>query len=116
EPEFHLATPEKPAEQTADSYRFIVPVAAPKTAELTVVTERPVSETVALIEADLNVIMGYARNTHTSGGLRAALEKLVVQRRHITDLQAQRTELENEIKTIDQEQARIRQNMAQLDH
>src|SRR5205823_2119194 len=57
EPEFHLAAPEKPAEQTPESYRFLVPVEPKKTAELTVVTERPVSETIALLDADLNVLI-----------------------------------------------------------
>src|SRR5207248_1316265 len=113
EPEFHLTAPEKPAEQTPESYRFMVPVDAKKTAELTVVTERPISETLALLDADLNAIIEYARNTHVSEALRGALQQLVERRRKITDLQAQRTGLENEIKSYDEEQSRIGQNMGQ---
>ncbi len=115
EPEFKLAVPEKPAEKTPEEYRFKLQVPAKKTAELKVVTERPLTETIALLNADLNVLISYAQNAQVSEKLRAALKQLVAMRRKITDLQAQRSALENEIKTIDQEQSRIRQNMERLD-
>lgn len=115
EPEFKLTAPAKPEEKTPEEYRFKLQVPAKKTTELKVVTERPLTETIALLNADLNVLIAYARNTQVSEKLRAALKQLVAMRRKITDLQAQRTTLENEIKTIDQEQLRIRQNMERLD-
>ena len=115
EREFKLTQPEKPAEKTADEYRFRVDVAAGKTAELKVVTERPVTETIALLDADINILVAYAQNAQVGPKLRGALKELVEWRRKITELQAQRTNREAEIKAIDQEQTRIRQNMQQLD-
>jgi hypothetical protein len=115
EQEFKLVQPEKPAEKTPDEFRFKVDVPAKKTAELKVVTERPVSETVALLNADLNLLVSYAQNAQVSEKLRGALKQMVVLRRKVVDLQSQRAALDAEIKAIDQEQARIRQNMAQLD-
>jgi hypothetical protein len=115
EPDFKLVEPAKPAQKTAEEYRFKVEAPAKKTVELKVVTERPVTETIALIDADLDMMVQYARNTQTSPALRAALEQLVTRRRKITGLQGQRAALESELKAIDQEQSRIRQNMEQLD-
>ena len=115
ESDFKLTEPAKPAEKTADEYRFLVTVPAEKTTSLKVVMERPVSEEIALFDADLNVLVQYAQNGQVSQKLRAALSDLVAKRRAITDLQAQRVVREEEIKNIDAEQARIRQNMQQLD-
>ena len=115
EPEFKLVQPEKPAEKTPEEFRFKVDVPAKKTAELKVVTERPISETMALFDVDLNVLIAYSQNAQVPEKLRASLKQMVLLRRKVTDLQAQRLALETELKNIDQEQARIRQNMAQLD-
>ncbi len=115
EPEFKLVTPEKPSEKTPEEYRFVVPVPAGKTAELKVLTERPLMESIALLDVDLNLLTQWSLNSQVSEKLRGALKLLVGHRRKITDLQAQRAAVEAELKAIDQEQARIRQNMAQLD-
>jgi hypothetical protein len=115
DPQFKLVQPPKPAEQTPEEYRFLVPVPAQKTAELKVVTERPVTETVALLNADVDVLLAYARHARVSPKLQAALKQLAEQRQQISGLQTARAALEDELKTIDQEQSRIRQNMAQLD-
>jgi hypothetical protein len=115
EAEFKLAEPEKPAETTAEEYRFLVPVAAGKTASLKTVTQRPVTEEIALFDAQLDYLLSWAQNGQASEKLRGALKELVARRRKITDLQGQRASVEAELKTIDTEQARIRQNMGQLD-
>jgi hypothetical protein len=115
EPEFKLALPPSAAEQTPGEYRFLVSVPAKQTAELKVVTERPLSETVALLNADLSVVIAFGRHAQASPRIRAALGQLVEQRQKVLDLQGQRAGFEAELKGIDQEQTRIRQNMAQLD-
>jgi hypothetical protein len=115
EAEFKLLEPAKPVETTADEYRFKLDLAPKKTAELKVVTERPVTETVALLNAPVNLLTVYAQNAEVSEKLRGALKDLIAHRRRITDLQAQRAALDAEIKSITVEQDRIRQNMAQLD-
>lgn len=113
--EFKIVEPEKWTEKTATEYRFLITVPAGKTSELKVVAERPVTQTVALVDANLDFLLVYARNQQAPEKLRQALAQLVTMRRHIADLQAQRNDLQAELGTIDQEQNRIRQNMAQLD-
>jgi len=115
EADFKLVEPAQPAEKTAEHYRFSVTVPAKQTAKLKVLVERPLRETVALLDADINVLVSHAQNAQVSEKLRGALKQLVERRRKVTELEAQRAALEGELKTIDAEQARIRQNMAQLD-
>lgn len=115
EPGFKLVQPEKARETTPDRHRFQVEVPAGKTASLKVVTERPVSELITLREADLELVTAYSQSGQAGEKLRAALKDLLARRRKITDLQAQRATLDAEIKSIGEEQTRIRQNMAQLD-
>ncbi len=115
EPEFKLTEPAKPEEQTADKLRFKVNVAAKGNASLKVVTERPVTETVALIDLDANTITAYSQSGQASQLLRAPLKELLGIRRRIADLQGQRAALEAEIQAISADQTRIRQNMMQLD-
>ncbi|HEX8236619.1 MAG TPA: DUF4139 domain-containing protein [Abditibacteriaceae bacterium] len=110
-----LISPDKPAEKSPTHYRFEVQVAPNKTAELHVVSEQPVSQQVALVEADFDAFIEYARNTQVSAPLRAALQELVARRRKVSELAAQRRALEEELKAIDAEQGRIRSNMGQLD-
>lgn len=110
-----LKAPEKAAEQTAGEYRFRLAVPAGKNAELKVVTEHPVSQTLVLTNQSVDVLTAYAQNSEVPEKLRAALKQLLVLRRKVTDLQGQRAALEAELKTIDQDQARIRQNLVALD-
>jgi hypothetical protein len=112
---FSLTTPEKPAEKTAEEWRFSVSVPAGETKSLKVVTQRPVSEQIALFDADVNVLVSYAQNAQLSEKLRGALKRLVELRRAVTEVQELRRAVEEELKAIDAEQARIRQNMQQLD-
>jgi hypothetical protein len=110
-----LISPVKPAEKSPTHYRFEVQVPASKTAELRVVSEQPVSQQLALVDADFDLVVNYARNAQVSAPLRAALQELVSRRRKLSELAAQRRVLEEELKAIDAEQGRIRSNMGQLD-
>ncbi|MFN3649368.1 MAG: hypothetical protein ACK47B_07275 [Armatimonadota bacterium] len=112
---FDLAQPKTAAEITPEAYRFRVTVAPGETEKLTVSTERPVTETVALLDADLDLLLTYTRNDRVSPEVKRALEELVTRRRKITELQGRRAAVEAELKEIDAEQARIRQNMERLD-
>lgn len=110
-----LVSPEKPAEKSPTHYRFEVQVPASKTAELRVVSEQPLGQNLALVEADFDLLVQYARSAQVSEPLRAALQELVARRRKLSELAAQRRVLEDELKAIDAEQSRIRSNMGQLD-
>ena len=114
EPDFTLLEPVKPEEKTVNQYRFKVEVPAGQTVTFKVVTVRPVSETIALLNVDFNMLVEYARNAQLSPKLKEALQGMVARRRKITELQAQVTQLDLKIQEIDQDQTRIRNNMQGL--
>ncbi len=114
--EFKLVAPAKFDERTPSLYRFLVPVPAGKTETLVVKTERPLSETYALLDADINFIeVTTQRKEGVSPKLKAALEDVLARRRKLQDLQSQISEREAEVKQIEQDQNRIRQNMNVLE-
>jgi archaellum component FlaC len=115
EANFTPVEPKEAFEKTAQHYRFKQEVLAGKTVEFKTVFERPISETLALLNINLDMLVAYARNDRVSAPLRTALEDLITRRRKITDIQAQLARIEREIKDIDTEQDRIRRNMDRLD-
>lgn len=113
--DWKLVAPEKPAETTRDRYRFAV-VAEPGTpATLTVAEERTVSQFSAITSLDDEAILFYASARTTSPKLAEALREVVEAKRAIQGLVHERTRREEEIRVVEQEQSRIRQNMEQLD-
>jgi hypothetical protein len=116
DPQFTLVAPAKADEQTANLYRFAVPIKPGETQTLKVIVSRPISTTIGLIDADLDVIGVYANRTDLSAETRTALQGVVQRRRAIDDLQSQAAERDAEISSLGGAQDRIRKNMAQLDH
>ncbi len=117
DPQAKLVLPAAYAERTANLYRFAVPVPAGKTAALTVVTEKPLLTTVALLDDDLSDFAAYADASHSDipEATRAALARVVNARRHIADLSSQAAVAEGQVAAIGREQDRIRKNMTALD-
>jgi hypothetical protein len=115
EADWTLVKPSKPDEATATNYRFYVEVPAGKTGKLTVTSERTLTDSVSLTDADLNFLTNYAQNGKVSEKVRAALKTLIEKRQLITDLQSQITATSQEIDSINSDQARIRENMKELD-
>jgi chromosome segregation ATPase len=111
---FELIEPAKPSEKAKDEYRFEVPVPANKTTEFKTVTERTYSETAALLTMNIDTLLVYSRNEKISPKLKSALEEIVRRRNALTDIQNQRKALQDQIKSIDDDQDRIRQNMNSL--
>jgi hypothetical protein len=115
EAEWTLVTPEKPEDQTRDLYRFAVQAAPGQPQTLKVEEQRTVSQQAALTNLEVNAIVIYVRSRVVSDEVKAALSEVIKRKQQLLEVAAQRQRLEAEIKTIDQEQSRIRQNMAQLD-
>ena len=117
DPQAKLVQPAAYAERTASLYRFAVPVPAGKTAALTVVTEKPLLTTVALLDDDLSDFAAYADASHADipEATRDALARVVNARRHIADLSNQAANAEAQVTAIGREQDRIRKNMTALD-
>ena len=110
-----LVTPAASAERTPTVYRFAVPIPAGKTATLDVVTEKPDSSTVALLNGDINEFVSYADEQDIPAATRAALASIAKQRRHIQNLSELAASDESQVTQISAQQDRIRKNMAALD-
>ena len=110
-----LVAPEKPAEKTGDRYRFQVAAEPGRPAELKIREEQNVSSQTVLTNMDANTILIYTRSQVVSDGVKKALEEVRVRQAKVADLRLQMQRLDQQVKIIEQEQARIRQNMNQLD-
>lgn len=110
-----LVQPPAAAERTATVYRFAVPVPAGKTATLQVVTEKPVSSTVGLLDGNLNQIAVYADQSDIPAATKSALAQIVARRHHLQNLAEQAAAADARIAEIGREQDRIRKNMTALD-
>ena len=115
DPDWVLVEPEKPAEQTRDRSRFAVAVEPGTTATLVVAEERRVSQVSAVTSLDDEAILFFASARNASPALAAALKETVEAKRAIEAIAAERTRRADDIRTVEEEQARIRQNMEQLD-
>jgi hypothetical protein len=112
---WNLLAPAKADETTRDRYRFAVVAEPGKPAKLEVAEERPDVQHVALANLDDNMILFYARARTASPAVKEALEQVIAKKQAIDKIVRERQEKEREIQVVDQEQNRIRQNMAQLD-
>lgn len=114
DPSWNLVEPKKAVEKTRDKYRFAVEAAPGKPTTLAVREERTAGQQIALTNLDENAIQIYLRPS-LSDQARTALQEVVKRNQAIHDVEQKRQQLTQQIQSITQEQARIRQNMAQLD-
>lgn len=115
DPNWNLLEPKEPAEKTRDLYRFAVAAEPGKTATLKVEEERTDNQQFALSNIDDGTIVFYMNTPVVSAKVKAALAETIKRRQAIQQLAAKRQQLEQQVRDIDSEQTRIRQNMAQLD-
>jgi hypothetical protein len=102
-------------ERTPTFYRFPVEVQPRKTTTLRVVQKRTDQESFALLEGNEDTIRILAQNQQLSEPIRQALSSILNRRRAIRNLEAQIRQQEARIKSITDDQARIRENMRALD-
>lgn len=112
---YKLLAPEKATERTAGLYRFAIAVPPGKSATLKVAEERPISQTIAVLDSDLNLLGVYANRRDISPRLRETLQEIVRRRRRVDELQQQANNRQAEIDAIERDQERIRKNMTALD-
>jgi hypothetical protein len=115
DPNWNLIEPKEPAEKTRDLYRFAVKADPGKPAALKVDEERTDQQRIALSNIDDGTIMFYMNTPVVSAKVKDALGEVIKRRQAIQQLATKRQQLEQQVRDIDAEQARIRQNMAQLD-
>lgn len=116
DPAWTLVSPSKPAEKTRDMYRFSVEAAPGKPAELAVEEERTDQQQFAITNLDNGTIAYYSRERIVSPKVKEALEEVIKRKDAIEQLVQQRQQLEQQVRVIDADQSRIRQNMHELDH
>ena len=112
---WELKAPAKADETTRDVYRFKVEIAPKSTGKLQVIEERPLSQTIALVNCDANLLLIYVREPKISPAMKAALQTIVERKGAIASVARQWTERDARLKEITAEQDRIRKNMTELD-
>jgi hypothetical protein len=113
-PDWTLVTPKDPLERARNVYRFAVPVAAGKTAKLSVLEERMVEQSVAVTSMQGSTVDFYVRSTVVSKAVRDALAKLLSLKQKLGDTMEKRAALEKKVSEIASDQDRIRANMDRL--
>jgi len=124
---WQLREPKEPTEKTRDLYRFAVDAPPGKSIEFSVVEDRDDWEKVALTEFKPDALelwlestgrgqpTGDARLVAAGPAVRAAITEMFKRQSAIDDVAVKRKSLEADVAEIKDEQARIRQNMGQLD-
>ncbi len=110
---YKLVAPAKATEETAELFRFALPVAAGKTVELTVAEERTVSETVSVAQLNDDTLAYYLRLAQVSPALKAKLQKAAELRGAWGTAQQQVGRTATDLDRIGKDQDRIRRNLAQ---
>ena len=114
DPNWTLVSPKKPAEKTRDKYRFAVEAKPGEPAKLVVDEERTEPQMIALTNLDENTIGSIMSAQGRSDKVKAALAD-VVEQKQLRSGRGPEGSSSSSRSQIDEEQARIRENMAQLD-
>jgi hypothetical protein len=116
DPQWKLTVPAKPEEKTRNLYRFVVKAKPGEPAKLSVEEERTDQQQVALGNLDDNTIQFYLHAKVVSEKVKEALAEIVKRKHALQEIVVKKQQLEQRIGQISEDQNRIRQNMAQLDH
>jgi hypothetical protein len=104
----------KPAETTANAWRFEVKLAAGAVEKFPVTEERVFDSTYAVANLTPDVLAAYIQNKALGEAARAQLEKIARQKRLISDADSSGTRAQQEINDLATDQARLRQNIDSL--
>ncbi len=104
----------KPAETTANAYRFEVKLAADGTEKFPVAEERVYETTTSVSSLTPDVLLTYVQNKALSQTARTQLQQILDAKRQIADLDGQIRDLGNDLNGVVNDQTRIRQNMQSL--
>lgn len=115
EPAWTLTEPAKPAETTRDRYRFAVDAKPGVPTSLTVAEEQIIHRSYAITTFNDDAIAVYIRAQEVSAAVKNALREVVEKKQALASLARDRTDREQEIAAIGEEQSRIRDNMSRLD-
>jgi hypothetical protein len=109
-----LANTPTPAETATDAYRFVVLVPAKKTETFTIAEQQPLSQTYRLAEITDQQVDLIVRESGADPGLRTALAPIVAAKTILAGLNAELNARAVEMKRIEEDQMRVRENMKAL--
>jgi len=115
EPGWKLVGPQQADETTRDRYRFAVAAEPGKPVTVEIGEEMPVEQSYGIATLDNDAILLYSRARGTSPAVNESLAEVIRRKQEIERIARERTEREQEINAIGQEQARIRENMSRLE-
>jgi len=115
-PDWKLAEPKEPTEQTRDMYRFSVAVDPGKSATIRVKETLPIQDSILLMESGIDQILHYQQAKEVGSKVKEALQRVVQLRGKLDDARAQRIRLDQRTAEITTEHTRIRENMQRLQH
>ena len=104
----------KPAETTANAYRFELKLAAGATEKFPVLEERIYETSTAVTNLTPDVLVSYIQNKALSEAARKQLEALLAQKRLIADTDRSFRVAEQEINDLATDEDRLRRNISSL--
>jgi hypothetical protein len=113
-PTWDLVEPKKATEETDSLYRFEVSLAPGESGKADVVQEHTELQSVAVVSYDLPTLAAYVQQGKASKAVLDAVRKAADMQGAINDTEHRIQLLDQERTSIDQDQTRIRQNMAPM--
>lgn len=110
-----LIEPKEPAETTRDRYRFELTAEPGKPDKLVVNEEMIVDQRFVVGQMDDGMLQFYISSASVKPAVKAALQEIVKRRQELAVLQSERENLDAQLRTVSEEQTRIRENMSRLD-
>lgn len=111
---WNLVQPKEPMERARGLYRFNVSVDKGKTVRYSVIEDRTIDQSVALLNIPSDRVELFLRTKNVSQAVKDALNRLATLKQKLSDASAARQNLEQQIQTIFNDQSRIRENMGRL--
>jgi hypothetical protein len=112
--DWQLVEPEKSTERARDVYRFECKAPAVQTVKYAVVEEKTQSQQKALATSEDHLIRMWLNHTITSPKQQAALRKALDYKMQIAAAKRDLAQLEKQLKTITDDQARLRANLEKV--
>ena len=105
---------QKPAEKTANAYRFEVQLRPGVTREYPVTEERLYDETYSITNLTPDALLLYVRNRDLNGAARNQLQRVADQKAQIAETQRAADDADKQIRDLTADEDRIRRNIESL--
>ncbi len=110
-----LVNPAKPENETQTHYRFVVEIEAGKHAELPVVSERTIRQSIGVLDMNIAALVAFNRDGKLSDKALEAVRKAASMQAAINDTERQINQFNEQTAAISTEQNRIRENMGKVE-